>query len=188
MLNIIQKPYNFSKNLWSLPFKRASDNVETKAKQTLTKKWKSEKKVYELNHADLYTFALSGMPFLTFDEFLNIVKWYRDGYYAGSNVKGFSNDVGRKYSVWTRHTVSNYYRHVVLEEIIGDLYLSFEIPDLNRRGSFPLLVKLYDEGGDYFVHQQELAVERFVNDRFVLSSWAKVPPLSEFLKSQCKKV
>jgi len=183
MMNVIQNLKLPKKAIWDfkvqLPFKTEAEKPNPK--------WKSKKKVYTLTLADMKTFSVSGMQFLTFDEFLNIIKWYRDGFYAGMNVANFPKDVGVKYNVWTRYTESTYNRNIIFDEIIGEIYLSFEIPNLDKYGTFPLLIKLYDEDGNYLVHYQDLAIQRFHKDHFITTSWARVPEIREFLQSQCEK-
>jgi len=183
MMNIIQNLKLSKNNIWSL-----KNRLPGKPKMEKPKpKWKSKRKEYTLTPADLKTFSTSGMPFLTFDEFLNIVKWYRDGFYAGMNVTNFITDIGKKYNVWTRHTVSTYHRHIIFSELVDSVTLSFEIPHLEKFASFPLKIKISDGDGIYFYHEQELAIDHLVNGKFVVTSWAKIPEIRKFLKSQCEK-
>lgn len=140
---------------------------------------------YPLSPGVLKTFADPGKDFLTFDQFVTIVQWYRDTHYAPDNVPGFLKDVGRKYAVWTRSASSSYFRHVFPDEMAGDFTISFEIPSLESRAWFPLVVRMFDDDGLIFQHEQKLVIERCVGGRFVLSSWQKVPTIRDFLISQC---
>lgn len=141
-------------------------------------------KTYTLSPGVLKTFASPGRPFLSFDQFVNVVQWYRDVYYAADNVNNFSEDIGRTYSVWTRSAVSNYIRHIFPDELTHDISISFEIPDLKFASWFPILVRMYDQDGLFFWHEQKAVVERNIGGRFVLSSWKKVPAIRDFLLSE----
>lgn len=143
--------------------------------------------VYTLTKNDLKTFAISGHPFLSFDEFVNIVKWYRDYFYAAQNVRDFAATAGVEFNVWTRAIQCKYSRHVYLDQIKGDVNLSFEVPHLDRHSKFPLTVTMYDKDGVYFECELELALERCVDGRFVLSSWSRVPAIRDFLTSECSE-
>lgn len=140
---------------------------------------------YKLSPGMLKTFADPGKPFLTFDQFVTIVQWFRDDYFAPDHVSGFSEDIGRAYQVWTRSAVSSYHRHIFPDELVGDITISFEIPSLDSAAWFPLVVRMYDDQGLYFLHEQKLVIERNLGDRFVLSSWRKVPEVRDYLLSQC---
>lgn len=140
---------------------------------------------YRLNPGVVKTFADPGKPFLTFDQFVTIVQWYRDTYYAPDHVEGFSKSAGVEYMVWTRSADSSYYRHVFPDELKTDFRVAFSIPSLDSPAWFPLVVRMYDGENLVFKHEQKLVVERLVNDRFVLSSWTKIPGLRDFLQSQC---
>ncbi len=139
---------------------------------------------YRLNPGMLKTFADPGKGFLTFDQFVTIVQWYRDSYYAPDHVPGFAEAVGRDYMVWTRSADSSYYRHVFPDELTGDFNVAFSIPSLESRAWFPLEMRMYDGQDLVFKHVQKLVVERNVNGRFVLSSWHKIPAIRDFLQSQ----
>ena len=140
---------------------------------------------YVLSPGVLKTFADPGKPFLTFDQFVTIVQWYRDTYYAPDHVEGFSEAVGVDYMVWTRSANSSYYGHVFPDELTSDFRIAFSIPSLDSKAWFPLVVRMYDGENLVFKHEQKLVIERRVNDRFVLSSWQKVPEISDFITSQC---
>lgn len=141
---------------------------------------------FSLSAATLKTFACSGSNFLSFDEFLNIVKWYRDCHYAAENIRNFEQRVGVEFNVWTRSLRCTYHRHVFLDEVKHALTLSFEVPHLDRRATFPLVVKLFDAQGAYFVCEMELAMERFADNHFVLSSWQRTPDIRDFLLQECR--
>lgn len=143
---------------------------------------------YDLSPGVLKTFADPGKKFLTFDQFVTIVQWYRDTHYAPENVPGFEKDIGTKYAVWTRSSTSSYFRHVFPDELDGDFTISFEIPSLESKAWFPLLVRMYDDQGLIFLHEQKLVIERNVEGRFMLSSWQKVPAIRDFVISQCPTV
>ena len=49
---------------------------------------------YLLNPGVVKTFADPGKTFLTFDQFVTIVQWYRDTHYAPDHVEGFAKAVG----------------------------------------------------------------------------------------------
>ena len=139
---------------------------------------------YQITPAVIKTFASPDKPFVSFNEFVNIAQWYRDVHYAPDNVVGFEQDIGQAYNVWTRQSVSTYHRHIFPDELSEDVTISFEIPHLERNASFPIKITLFDELGVYFEHQQDVALERLVGGRFVLTSWRKIPQISKFLLSQ----
>lgn len=137
---------------------------------------------YQMSPGDLKTFSVPGKPFLSFDQYLNVVQWYRDYHYAADNVADYAALVGKSISVWTVRQNANYHKHIWLDELKDELTISFEIPYLNRNATFPLLVKFLTVGGELvFSHFQELAVERSVGDKFVLTSWRRIPQLRDFL-------
>ena len=140
---------------------------------------------YNMTPEEINSFACSGHEFLTFDEYPNIVKWYRDNRYAAENVRDFATSAGIAFNVWTRSIHCTYHRHVFMREFKNDLTLSFDVPHLRRNASFPLLVSLHDADGVYFECEMELAIERFVNGRFRLSGWNREPAIREFLIKEC---
>ncbi|WP_127044800.1 hypothetical protein [Pseudorhodobacter sp. E13] len=139
---------------------------------------------YQRSPANLKTFCSPGKPFMAFNEFVDLVQWERDVYWAPDNVKGFEQDIGQAYNVWTRRSVSVYHRHIFPDELTDPVTIAFEVPHLDKNATFPLVVKIFDDHGLYFEHEQELALERLVSGRFILSSWKKVPKVREFLLSQ----
>ncbi|MEM6478578.1 MAG: hypothetical protein AAF647_05985 [Pseudomonadota bacterium] len=140
--------------------------------------------VYDLTPGQIKTFGDPSKPFLSFDRFVEIVQWYRDVHFAPDNVPGFREEIGAVYQVWTHSAMSTYHRHIFPNELTGPLKLSFEIPSLESSAWFPLHVKLFDDEGLYFAHEQKLVIERKVGERFMLTSWRKVPNLRNYLLSQ----
>lgn len=136
---------------------------------------------YQLKPALVKTYAMSGLPFLTFYEFTDLTGWYRDMYFAPEQVAGYREDIGKTYTVWTRETTSTYHRHIILDALTKDISISFEIPSLDAASWFPLRICLFDDDGLYFEHDQKLVVERLSDDKAVLTSWKKVPQLAESL-------
>jgi len=97
---------------------------------------------------------------MAFNEYIDWVQWERDVCWAPDHVRDFDKDIGRAYNVWTRHSVSTYHRHILPDELTDPVTISFEIPNLDKNSTFPLLVKIYDDHGLFFEHKQELALER----------------------------
>lgn len=142
-------------------------------------------KTYRISPGSLKTFSVPGKPFLSFDQFLNVVQWYRDYHYAAENVDRFSELAGKEFSVWTVRQNSCYFRHVWLDQMSTDLTLTFEVLPLDRNATFSLKIELSGENGElYFQHLQELAVERLGQNGFVLTSWRRIPEIRNFLLSQ----
>ncbi|MDO6732836.1 hypothetical protein Q4577_22735 [Marinovum sp. 2_MG-2023] len=139
---------------------------------------------YQRSPANLKTFCSPAKPFMAFNEFVDLVQWERDVCWAPDNVKDFEKEIGQVYNVWTRRSVSTYLRHIFPDELTDPVSISFEIPNLDKNATFPLLVRIFDDHGLYFEHEQELALERLVEGRFVLSGWKKVPKVRDFLLSQ----
>jgi len=142
---------------------------------------------YKISPGSVKTFAAPDKPFLAFNEFVNIVQWYRDVHWAPDNVPGFDQDIGKTYNVWTRHSVSTYHRHIFPDELAEPISISFEVLGLEKNASFPVRICLFDEYGMYFEHEQELVMERMVGGRFVLTGWKKVPNVREFVLAQGKQ-
>lgn len=137
---------------------------------------------YQISPGSLKTFSVPGKPFLSFDQFLNVVQWYRDYHYAAENVEHFTSLAGKEYSVWTVRQNSSYHRHVWLDQLSTDLTLSFEVLPLERSATFSLQVELSGAKGElYFSHFQELAVERLGANGFILTSWRRIPGIRDFL-------
>lgn len=140
---------------------------------------------YTLSPSVLKTFGTPEKPFLSFDQFINIVQWYRDVFYAVDNVKGFEKDIGTRYAIWTRRATSRYYNHIFFDQLTEDVTITFSIPRLDRNATFPIAVKIHDRKRVYFEHEQEIALERLSEGRAVLSGWKRVPEIRDFLLSQC---
>lgn len=136
---------------------------------------------YQLESAFVKTFAMSGLPFLTFYEFTDLTGWYRDMYFAPKHVAGYREDIGKVYTVWTRETTSTYHRHIILDALKKDLSISFEVPSLDAASWFPLRIRLFDDDGLYFEHDQKLVVERLSDGKSALTSWKKIPQLADSL-------
>lgn len=136
---------------------------------------------YPLSPDFIKTFAHAGLPFLTFYEFNDLVGWCRDVYFAPDHVAGYKEDIGKKYTIWTRDTISAYRRHIIFDSLANDVTISFEIPYLNTASWFPLRICLYDCAGLYFQQDQKLVVERLTEGYPRLSSWKKIPKLKNTL-------
>ncbi len=140
---------------------------------------------YKISPAAIKTFGSPHVPFLAFDQFVDIVRWWRDYYYARDNVKDYDRFAGKEdeggFAVWTKSTISEYKSHLFIERLKGDLTLRFKVVDISKSAHFTISVELFDGSHDYFAHLQQLCVERYVGGRWLLSSWKRVPSLSEFL-------
>lgn len=142
---------------------------------------------YELIPGVVKTFGDPSVPYLPFDHFSNIVKWYRDFYWAADNVPGYETDIGVRYNVWTRSTRSEFLRHVFPDQLAEPLVLTFEVPSLDSNSKVPLLVRLLDTDGVYFQQLQFLAFEKHIHGRFRPTSWKKIAPVRQFLFKECNK-
>ena len=140
--------------------------------------------VYEIHMPFLRLFAKEGVPFMTFDQYGNLVKLYRDDFYATQHVDMFAVDVGVKYLVWTYDAHAHYYRNVFFDQIDKPMYISFEIPDAESNAVIPLHVKVYDDDGVIFAQEQKLMVSRFANGAFHKTGWRKVPEIRAFVESE----
>jgi hypothetical protein len=136
---------------------------------------------YRMTPALVKTYAISGLPFLTFYEFTDLTGWYRDMYFAPDHVPGYREDIGKDYTVWTRETTSTYHRHIIFDALNNDISISFEVPSLDAASWFPLRIRLFDDDGVYFEHDQKLVVERLSDGKSALTSWKKIPQLAESL-------
>ena len=142
---------------------------------------RSEGIAYQLKPDLVRTFAMSGLPFLTFYEFNDMAGWYRDVHFAPDHVAGYKEDIGKSYTVWTKSATSEYRRHIFLDELKSEVTMSFAIPSLDTASWFPLRIQLFDRDGLYFQHDQKLVVERMSEGRSTLTSWKKVPQLQACL-------
>lgn len=136
---------------------------------------------YSLSPDFIKTFAMSGLPFLTFYEYNNLTGWCRDTYFAPDHVSGYRDNIGKTYTIWTHDATSAYRRHIFLDDISKDITISFEVPHLSSASWFPLRIRLYDHEGVYFQHDQKLVVERITQERSMLTSWKKIPQLKDVL-------
>lgn len=132
---------------------------------------------YALTPNMVRTFATAGFPFLTFYEFTDLAGWYRDTHFAPDHVPGYKTEAGHSYTVWTLDTTSAHRRHIFLDDLKGDVTLSFTVPSLDQAAWFPLRIRLFDRGGLYFQHDQKLVVERLTDEGGKLTSWKKIPNL-----------
>ncbi|WP_223640638.1 hypothetical protein [Rhodobacter sp. TJ_12] len=140
---------------------------------------------YRISPDKLRTFGTEGKPFLSFDQFLNLVQHFRDDHYAAQHIQGFVEEVGRFYSIWTVTQESRYFRHIWFDQIDSDLSIEFQILPLTQSSNFLLDIALRGaDGALYFTNRQKLAVDRLVGDRFVLASWKRIPGLRAFLEAQ----
>lgn len=138
-------------------------------------------KSQSLKPALVRSFATSGYPFLTFYEFNHLTGWCRDHWFVPKCVPGYDDDIGRIYNVWTHETRCIYRRHIMLEELVGDISVTFEIPNLEAMSWFPLRIRVLDRDGLYFQTDQKLVVERIQDGKVALTSWRKIPQLRETL-------
>lgn len=136
---------------------------------------------YPLSPSFIRTFAMSGLPFMTFYEFGGLAGWHRDTYFAPDHVPGYAQDIGTRYTVWTHEATSSYRRHIFLDAISQDMTISFEVPCLTTASWFPLRIRIYDSAGLFFQHDQKLVVERLGEDGAALTSWKKIPALKASL-------
>lgn len=144
-------------------------------------------KTYEIHKPFLMQLAVDGVPFVSFDQFNNLVKLYRDDFYASQYVEGFTYDIGVEYNVWTVDCHNRYYRHLWFAQITKPIWISFDVPNLNRNATIPLLIKIFDEDGLYFQQEQNICMERRVGDRFSVCSWRKIEAVRNFVESEvCK--
>jgi len=138
---------------------------------------------YEITPGQMRTFGVPAHDFLTFDQYVNVVQWYRDLYYATDSIPGFARDIGVRYRIWTRRTSCTYHRHIFFDQTRRPVTIGFSIPHLQHRATFPIRAVLFDADGLYYEHEQEIAVEHRVGEGFRLTSWSKVPPLADYLTS-----
>jgi hypothetical protein len=85
---------------------------------------------YNIKPAHLKTFGDPFVPYLRFDQIVNVAQWHRDVFYGPDNVKGFAQAMGTEIMVWTSQTVTNYLRHILPDELTSDVTISFEVPHL----------------------------------------------------------
>ena len=136
---------------------------------------------YRLSPEFIRSFATSGLPFLAYYEFCDLAGWHRDTYFAPDHVDGYSDAIGKSYTVWTYETTSQYRRHIFLDRIGKDMAISFEVPSLQAASWFPLRIRVSDGEGLYFQQDQKLVVDRLCEGRASLTSWRKIDGLREAL-------
>jgi hypothetical protein len=140
---------------------------------------------YKIPPATLMSFSDPGKPFLSFDQFLNVVQWFRDNIYALEHIQNYTSLAGKEFTMWTVRQESSYHQHIWFDQLDEDLELSFEVLPLDRNSSFSLKVELRLSNGDLcFRHTQELAVEKMGKNGFRMTSWKKVPEIRDFLLMQ----
>lgn len=137
---------------------------------------------YELKPDFVRSFANAGYPFLTFYEFGDLAGFCRDTYFAPDHVPGYSEEVGKSYTVWTHETYGAYRRHIMLDDLTRSVRISFEVPRLDAASWFPLRISVHDRNGLYFQTDQKLVVDRIDARGMALSSWKKIPQLGEALR------
>lgn len=137
--------------------------------------------VYHIPKSFLLAYAKPDRPFLSFDQFNNLVRLYRDEFYATQYVEGFIYDIGVRYNVWTVDTVNRYHRHLFFDRIRGRISISFEIPNAHANATIPLEIAIFDEGGLYFTQRQRVTIEHFVGGKPVLCSWRKIDTVRDFV-------
>ncbi|WP_428336302.1 hypothetical protein [Paenirhodobacter sp.] len=139
---------------------------------------------YEIHRPFLMQRAKEGVPFLSFDQFHNLVKLYRDDFYAAQNVAGFAQDIGQNYNVWTVDCQSRYHRHLWFSEVRAPVWISFEVAEPSKPARLPLQVRIFDAGGLYFEQLQHICFERRVGQRFQVCSWRKIEPVRSFISGE----
>ena len=139
---------------------------------------------FKISKPALLAFGQAGKPFLSFDQFNNVVQVYRDEFYAAQRVPGFLTDVGTKYNLWTVNSENRYLRNLFFDEVDGGVSISIEIPNIEKKSSFPFIIKIFDDNGTYFEQAQNIAVEANRGDGFKVTSWTKVPAIREFVLTE----
>ncbi|MCB1327941.1 MAG: hypothetical protein KDK28_00045 [Maritimibacter sp.] len=137
--------------------------------------------VYDISKSFLLAYAQPDRPFLSFDQFNNLVRLYRDEFYATQYVEGFIYDIGVRYNVWTVDTVNRYHRHLFFDRIRGRTSISFEIPHARANATIPLEIAIFDEGGLYFTQRQRVTIEHLVGGKPVLCGWRKIDTVRDFV-------
>lgn len=137
--------------------------------------------VYNIAKPRLLTYGQLGVPYLSFDRFNNIVQVYRDEYYAAQRIDDFLLDMGVTYMMWTASLENRYLRNLIFDEIDGYISISIEIPNIDKKSTFPFEIKIFDEKGVFFIQHQEIAVQTRSGNGFKLTGWRKVPSIREFV-------
>ena len=144
--------------------------------------------VYEIPKPVLESFGKPGKPFLSFDQFNNVVQRYRDEYYAAQNIDGFIQDIGVAYNLWTVDLQATYHRNLFFDLVPKSVRISIEIPEVQKHSSFPLSIVIFDDAGAYFTQTQNIAVERNIGGKFVLSAWRRVEPIRDFVLRETREI
>ena len=139
---------------------------------------------YEIHKPFIMQLETNDVPFVSFDQYSNLVKLYRDDFYAAQHVDSFICDIGVEYNVWTVECHNRYYRHLWFDQIERPISISFEVVDLRKSATIPLKIKIFDADGIYFEQDQSICIERRVGDRFLISSWRKVEPVRAFVQRE----
>ena len=139
---------------------------------------------FKISKPALLAFGQIGKPFLSFDQYNNVVQVYRDEFYAAQRIPNFLTDVGHKYNLWTVNSVNRYMRNLFFDDVDGYVSISIEIPNIDKKSSFPFIIKIFDNNGVYFEQNQNIAVEVNRGEGFKITSWTKVPPIREFVLSE----
>ena len=137
--------------------------------------------VFEIKQSTLMSFAAPEKPFLAFDQFCNIVQYYRDVHYAPNFIRNFQTDIGRRYNLWTAELSAYYKRNLIFDDLIQEIKISTSLGNVTKNSTFPICFELFDQDGLYFSLVQQIAVERFIEGRFHLTSWRKVDTICEFV-------
>jgi len=143
--------------------------------------------VYQIPKPILCSFGQVGKPFLSFDQFNNVVQKYRDEHYAAQNIENFADNIGVAYNLWTIDAQSRYFRNLFFAAVWKPISISFCIPHIDHAASFPLAITIFDEDGVYFTQEQRIAVERRTGDGFTLTSWRRIPAIRDFVLSEHEK-
>lgn len=132
----------------------------------------------------LEQFKTADVPYMSFDQFNNLVKIYRDEHYAAKHIENFVADIGRQYNLWTVDTYNRYSRNLFFDQITKPLYISLLIPHCDKAKYFPLLISIYDEDDEYFSQEQNVAVQRIIGSKVRPTSWRKIEALSDFVLAE----
>jgi hypothetical protein len=152
--------------------------------------------VYEIPKPLLMVYAKEDKPFLSFDQFDNLVQLYRDEYFACQYIDGFIWDIGVRYNFWTRDTSNRYYRHIFFKDIPKPIRISFEIPHITKNATIPLIISIFDDDGVYFTQTQHVLVElnrfhefqddKYRDDPWKICSWRKVDTVRDCVFEHCR--
>jgi hypothetical protein len=139
---------------------------------------------YQITRSFFEQFEKEGRPFLSFDQYDNLVRKYRDEHYAVECIESFSEDVGRRYNLWTVETQNRYFQNLFFNQIKAPLIIEFSIPNAQRKASFPLSISVYKDGDLVFTQKQIIAVQKIVGNKAKTVGWRKIAPIQQFVSSQ----